>query len=63
MLQFVHTCLFSPERIKTDMKSKQLDERIKTDIKAIEDQLDKTLLLRGVEYNDVRIEPERKRIG
>ena len=25
--------------------------------------MDKTLLLRGVEYNDFRIEPERKRIG
>ena len=29
-------------------------------MKAIED---KTLLLRGVEYNDFRIETERKRIG
>jgi ABC-type bacteriocin/lantibiotic exporter with double-glycine peptidase domain len=28
-----------------------------------ENALDKTLLLRGVEYNDIRIEPERKRIG
>ena len=25
--------------------------------------LDKTLLLRGVEYNDIRIEPDKKRIG
>jgi hypothetical protein len=25
--------------------------------------LDKTLLLRGVGYNDIRTEPERKRIG
>ena len=39
------------------------DERIKTNIKTIENALDKTLLLRGVEYNDFRIEPERKRIG
>ncbi len=36
------------------------DERIKTNIKTIENALDKTLLLRGVEYNDIRIEPERK---
>jgi methionine synthase II (cobalamin-independent) len=39
------------------------DERIKTNIKTIENALQKTLLLRGVEYNDFRIEPERKRIG
>jgi hypothetical protein len=39
------------------------DERIKTNIKTIENALDKTLLLRGVEYNDIRIEPEKKRIG
>ena len=39
------------------------DERIKTNIKTIEYALDKVLLLRGVEYNDFRIEPERKRIG
>jgi len=39
------------------------DERIKTNIKTIENALDKTLLLRGVEYNDFRIEPKRKRIG
>ncbi len=39
------------------------DERIKTNIKTIENSLDKTLLLRGVEYNDIRIEPERNRIG
>ena len=39
------------------------DERIKTNIKTIENALEKTLLLRGVEYNDFRIEPERKRIG
>jgi hypothetical protein len=38
-------------------------ERIKTNIKTIENALDKTLLLRGVEYNDIRIEPEKKRIG
>ncbi len=40
-----------------------LDERIKTNIKTIKNALDKTLLLRGVEYNDFRIEPDRKRIG
>jgi hypothetical protein len=37
------------------------DERIKTNIKTIENALDKVLLLRGVEYNDIRIEPERKK--
>ncbi len=36
------------------------DERLKTNIKTIENSLDKVLLLRGVEYNDIRIEPERK---
>ena len=39
------------------------DERIKTKIKTIENALDKTLLLRGVEYNDIRIEPEKKKLG
>ena len=39
------------------------DERIKTNITTIENALDKTLLLRGVEYNDIRIEPEKKKIG
>jgi hypothetical protein len=39
------------------------DESIKTNIKTIENALDKTLVLRGVEYNDIRIEPERKKIG
>jgi RNA polymerase-binding transcription factor DksA len=39
------------------------DERLKTNIKTIENALEKTLLLRGVEYNDIRIEPERKKIG
>ena len=38
------------------------DERIKTNIKTIENALDKTLLLRGVEYNDIRLEPEKKKI-
>ena len=38
------------------------DERIKSNIKTIENALDKTLLLRGVEFN-LNIEPERKRIG
>jgi hypothetical protein len=40
-----------------------LDERIKTNIKTIENAFDKTLLLRGVVYNDIRIKPERKRKG
>ncbi len=39
------------------------DERIKTNIKTIENALDKVLLLHGVEYNDIRIEPEIKKIG
>jgi hypothetical protein len=39
------------------------DERVKTNIKTIENALEKTLLLRGVEYNDFRIEPDKKRIG
>ena len=39
------------------------DERIKTNIKTIENALDKVLLLRGVEYNDIRIEPEKTKIG
>jgi hypothetical protein len=39
------------------------DERVKTNIKTIENALEKTLLLRGVEYNDFRIELDRKRIG
>jgi hypothetical protein len=39
------------------------DERIKTNMKTMENALDKTLLLPGVEYNDFRIKPERKRIG
>jgi hypothetical protein len=39
------------------------DERIKTNIKTIENALDKTLLLRGVEYNDIRVDPDKKRIG
>ena len=39
------------------------DERIKTNIKTIENALDKTLLLRGVNYYDFRIEPDRLKIG
>jgi hypothetical protein len=35
------------------------DEIIKSNIKTIENALDKTLLLRGVEFN-LNIEPERK---
>jgi hypothetical protein len=38
------------------------DERTKTKIKTIENALDKTSLLRGVEYNDIRIEPEKKEL-
>ncbi len=29
----------------------------------IEKSLDKTLLLRGVEYNDIRVDPDKKHIG
>ena len=36
------------------------DERIKTNVKTIEYALDKILLLRGVEYNDFRYEPDKK---
>ena len=39
------------------------DERIKTNIRTIENALDKTLLLRGVNYNDIRIDPDRLRMG
>ncbi len=39
------------------------DKRFKTNIRTIEKALDKTLLLRGVEYNDFRIEPDRNKIG
>jgi len=39
------------------------DERIKTNVKTIEYALDKVLLLRGVEYNDFRYEPDKKHIG
>ena len=39
------------------------DERIKTNIKTIENALDKTLLLRGVNYYDFRIEPDRLKMG
>ena len=39
------------------------DERIKSNIKTIENALDKTLLLRGVNYNDIRIEPDKLRMG
>ena len=39
------------------------DERIKTNIKTIENALDKTLLLRDVEYNDFKIDPDKKKIG
>jgi len=39
------------------------DERIKTNVKTIEYALDKVVLLRGVEYNDFRYEPDKKHIG
>ena len=39
------------------------DERIKTNIKTIENALDKTLLLRGVEYNNFKIDPDKKLLG
>jgi hypothetical protein len=39
------------------------DERIKTNIKTIENALDKTLLLRGVEYNNFKIDPDKKCLG
>ena len=39
------------------------DERLKTDIKTIENGLDKTLLLRGVEYKRFEIEPDRTKLG
>jgi hypothetical protein len=39
------------------------DERIKTNIKTIENALGKTLLLRGVEYNNFRIDPDKKHFG
>jgi hypothetical protein len=45
----------------TDIANFQMEELNK--YKTIENALDKTLLLRGVEYNDFRIEPERRRIG
>jgi hypothetical protein len=38
------------------------DERIKSNIKTIDSAVDKTLILRGVEF-DLNIEPERKSIG
>jgi hypothetical protein len=39
------------------------DERIKTNIKTIENALEKTLLLRGVEYNNFKIDPDKKCLG
>jgi hypothetical protein len=39
------------------------DERFKTNIQTIENALDKTLLLRGVNYNDFRIEPDQLKMG
>jgi hypothetical protein len=39
------------------------DERLKTDIKTTEQALDKTLLLRGVEYKRFEIEPDVTKLG
>ncbi len=39
------------------------DEIIKTNVKTTEYALDKLLLLRGVEYNDFRYEPDKIYIG
>jgi hypothetical protein len=39
------------------------DERLKTDIYTIENALEKTLLLRGVNYTLIQIEPDKIRIG
>jgi hypothetical protein len=39
------------------------DERLKTDIKTIEQALDKTLLLRGVEYKRFETEPDITKLG
>ena len=39
------------------------DERIKSNIKTIENALDKTLLLRGVEYTNFKIDPDKKCLG
>ncbi len=36
------------------------DERIKTNIKTIENAWEKTLLLRGVEYNDIELNQKGK---
>ncbi len=38
-------------------------KRIRINIKTTENALDKTVLLRGVEYNDLRINPDKKHIG
>ncbi len=34
------------------------DERIKTNIKTIENAINKTLLLRGLEFNNFKIDPD-----
>ena len=39
------------------------DERIKSNIKTIEHALEKTLLLRGVEYNNFKMDPDKKCLG
>ena len=39
------------------------DERIKSNIKTIEHALEKILLLRGVEYNNFKIDPDKKCLG
>ncbi len=39
------------------------DDRLKTEIKTIENGLDKTLLLSGVEYKRFEIEPDITKLG
>ncbi len=36
--------------------------QLKQKFQTIENALDKVLLLRGVEYNDIRIEPDKKKL-
>ena len=36
---------------------------MKTNIKTIENAIDKNLLYRGVQYNDIRIDPDKTKIG
>jgi hypothetical protein len=39
------------------------DERIKTNIKTIENALDKKLFLRGVNFDDIKTEPGKSKMG